>query len=192
VIPANIIVRRKKSVKACTNLMMSLIMGRFDVSGVELSRRCRQTSLKRCSNCDGLSKRAEFPENTRGAHQMSRNKPPLLLKGPRPWRDLRRLDFLAHFSKFCASGRGHCGGDLTWRKDVLEAGESCGHLNHRQVGEGQPDHNGTFCEVTIDWDHGDLRCHRTSRIVAATLRHRALAVGAEIRRYSTGNVRKMR
>jgi hypothetical protein len=65
---------------------------------------------------------------------------------------------------------------------VLEAGESCGYLNHRQPGEGQADHNETFCEAIIDWDRGDLRCHCTSLVVTATLRHSALAGGAVIRR----------
>ena len=30
--------------------------------------------------------------------------------GPRSWRDLRRLDFLTHFSRFCATDRGQRGG----------------------------------------------------------------------------------
>lgn len=59
-IPANMIVRRRKSVKACTSQLVALMMGRCDVSGVELSRRRRQTSPKRCSNCDGLLKNARF------------------------------------------------------------------------------------------------------------------------------------
>lgn len=46
--------------------------------------------------------------------------------------------------------------DLTRRKDVLEAGESCGDLNHRQAGDGQADHNGSFYAVTTDRDRGDL------------------------------------
>jgi hypothetical protein len=113
---------------------------------------------------------------------MSRDKPPLPLKGPRYWRDLRRLDYLAEFSKFRASGRGTPRWDLTWRKDVLEAGESCSYLNHRQAGERQADQHRTFCEAMTDWDRGDLRCHGTSCIVAATLRRRALAGGMVIRR----------
>ena len=72
--------------------------------------------------------------------------------------------------------------DLTWRKDVLEAGDSCGDLNHRRAGEGRADHNGTLCGATADRDCGDLRCRDTSRIVAPTFRRRALAVGAVIRR----------
>jgi hypothetical protein len=71
---------------------------------------------------------------------------------------------------------------LTWRKDVLEAGEGCGDLNHRRSGEDRANHNGTFCGATADWDCGDLRRRGTSRIVAATLSHRALAVAAVIRR----------
>jgi hypothetical protein len=35
-IPANMIVRRKNIVKACTSHFMSIMMGRFDVSGLEL------------------------------------------------------------------------------------------------------------------------------------------------------------
>jgi hypothetical protein len=81
---------------------------------------------------------------------------------------------------------------LPWRKDVLEAGESCGDLNHRQGGEGQADHTRKLCGETTDRDRGDLRCHGTPRIVAPTLRHRALAVGPVIRRYSTGDVRNVR
>jgi hypothetical protein len=65
---------------------------------------------------------------------------------------------------------------------VLEAGERCGDLNYRRAGEGRADHNGTLWGATADRDCGDLRCRLTSRIVAATLRHRALAVGAVIRR----------
>jgi hypothetical protein len=62
---------------------------------------------------------------------------------------------------------------------VLEAGGSCGALNYRyrRVGESWADHNGRLCGTTANWDRGDFRCRDKSRIVAATLRHRALAVG---------------
>ena len=40
--------------------------------------------------------------------------------------------------------------DLTWRKDVLETGESCGDVNHHQAGDGLADHDGTLCGATTD------------------------------------------
>jgi hypothetical protein len=113
---------------------------------------------------------------------MSRNKPRWPLKGPGSWRDLRRLNFLAHFFEILRDRVWTAQWDLTWRKDVLEAGESCGDMNHRRAGDGLADHNGTLWGATADRDCGDLRCRGTSRIIAATLRHRALAVGPVIRR----------
>lgn len=71
-IPANMIVRRRKSVKACTSQLLAIMRGRFDVSESELG----EARHKRWTNRDGLSKHAEFPGKNRGADQMSRNKPP--------------------------------------------------------------------------------------------------------------------
>jgi hypothetical protein len=72
--------------------------------------------------------------------------------------------------------------DLTWEKDVLEPGGRCADANHRRAGEGRDDHDGTSHGAMARQARGELRCHGTSRIVAATLScRRALAVGAEIR-----------
>ena len=63
--------------------------------------------------------------------------------------------------------------DLTWRKDQSEAGESRRAANRNRASDGRADHDGTFCEVTTDWDRGDWRCRATSRIVAFPFSHHA-------------------
>ena len=64
--------------------------------------------------------------------------------------------------------------NLTWGKDVLEPGERCADANHRRAGEGRDDHDGTSPGAMARQARGELRCHGTLRIVAATLgRHRA-------------------
>ena len=65
---------------------------------------------------------------------------------------------------------------------MLEAGERCGDVDNRQVGEGPADHNGTCCGPEPRLGLQGLRCRATSYILAATLRYRALAVAAVIRR----------
>jgi hypothetical protein len=45
--------------------------------------------------------------------------------------------------------------DLTWLKDVSEAGESRGAANRSRASDGRAYHDGTFCEVTTDWDRGE-------------------------------------
>lgn len=38
--------------------------------------------------------------------------------------------------------------------------------NRSRTGEGRADHDGMFCDATVDRDCGSLRCRDTSRIVA--------------------------
>jgi hypothetical protein len=181
------------------------MMGRFDVSEIELS----EASHKRWSNRDGLSKHAKFPRKNTEAHPMARNKPSGCLGSRRRYSMI--VDITHSGTAICVAGAvaievpafsarltstqilgaifenlseraWTAWWGLTWREDVSEAGESCGDPNYRRVGEGWADHNGTLCGTTADWDCGDFRRRDTSRIVAATLRHRALAVGEVIRR----------
>ena len=71
--------------------------------------------------------------------------------------------------------------DLTLGKDVLEPRERCADANHCRAGEGRADHDGTFEGATAERVRGELRRRGTSRAIAAILKHRALAAGAESR-----------
>jgi hypothetical protein len=149
----------------------------------------------------GCQNMRDFPGKKEGAHQMSRNKQRSLtivdvtrsrpafcvagavaIKGTAFVRDLRRLNFVAQFFELLRGRAWTAWWDLTWRKDVLEAGERCADANHRRAGEGRADHDRRPPGATTQWDCGELRCRGTSRIIAATHRRRALAVGAVIRR----------
>jgi hypothetical protein len=127
---------------------MSFLMGRFDVSEIELS----EAPHKCWSNRDGLSKHAKFPRKNRGStsHGVQQTS-----GCPGNRRRYSKVVDVTHFGTLlCVGGAIDIKGaafsarltstrffgplfeilrgpawtvrrDLTWRKDVLEAGERC-------------------------------------------------------------------
>jgi hypothetical protein len=152
-------------------------MGRFDVSGVGISRRRRRTPLKRCSNCDGLSKHARFPGTKRGGSSNVTQQTTVAIEGTAFLARLTSTRFSGTLFEILRDRPWTARWDLTRGKDVLEPEKRCADATRRLAGEGRADYERRPPEAMAKWGRGELRRLGTSCIVAAPPSRRALAMG---------------
>ena len=107
-------------------------------------------------------------------------------------RDLRRREFIGRLLGIPGERAWKGWWDLTWVEDGLGPGGRCADAKDHRVGQGRVDHDGQTSGAMAERTQGDLRCCGIERSIAANPSHRALAMGAEIRRKSKADVRNVR
>jgi hypothetical protein len=209
------VVRRKQIVKACTSQLSSLMIVRFDVSGLGLILPCRINVAQ--IEVGGQNKR-NFPGKTGFPPECITRCPPFSCgaviglddqrcnalgnsdlymlsscnwRGLRSMRDLRRREFFGRSLEIPGPRACKERWDLTWGEDGSGLRARYAGANDRGVGQGTADHDGQSSGTMAKRTRPESRCCGIQRSVAASPSHRALATGTEIRGKSKADVRNV-